>query len=289
MDDTLEILLEQICQDRGLDLGSYKESFLRRRLGIRMRSRGCLDYKAYGRLLHEDPEEYGPLLEALSINLTRFFRDTSTFQALEETILPVLFQAHTRDRRLSIWSAGCSAGEEPYSLAILLREMLGANLPKWRIKILATDVDAKALSQARTGVYEEFSFRELAPRYREWVQVYFTGTSEYQLSNEVRSMVTFERHNLLHDAPPTDLDLILCRNVLIYFGRELQERLYQAFHQALRKGGFLVLGKTEVLPMSWSRHFPVVNVREHIYRRVDPKRVSQGSRSRRQDEGKRVR
>lgn len=268
--DGLATLLESIRQERGLDLASYKESFLRRRLDVRLQARGCPDYASYGRLLRQDREEFALLLEVMSINLTRFFRDASTFQAIEEEILPQLLAARAGQRRLRVWSAGCAAGEEPYSLAIMLRGLLGADLPNWQLEIVATDIDRRALQRARRGVYDLFSFRALSPRYQAQIDDYFTRGPQRQLDDRIRDMVHFERHNLAHDPAPVDLDLILCRNVLIYFERPQQERLYRSFHRVLREDGFLVLGKTEVMPMKWSPYFPVVNVREHIYRRAEP-------------------
>lgn len=268
--DELQTLLEQIRLDRGLDLSSYKPSFLRRRLAVRLRARECPDYATYGRLLRSDPDEYPPLLEALTISLTRFFRDATTFQAIEEQVLPQLLQSRSRERHLRIWSAGCAAGEEPYSLAIILRETLGPALRRWRVEILGSDADGKALERAREGLYDQFSFEQLAPRYREWIEQYVTPGPQRQLDAQIRTMASFRQHNLLRDAAPENVDLLLCRNVLIYFDRKQQERLYHAFHQALREGGFLVLGKTEILPMAWSQRFPTANPREHIYRRAEP-------------------
>jgi chemotaxis methyl-accepting protein methylase len=267
----LVALLEQVRQERGIDLDSYKPSFLQRRLAIRLRARDCPDYASYGRLLRREPEEYGPLLDALAINLTRFFRDATTFQAIEEKCLPALLKARAAERRLRLWSAGCAAGEEPYSLAIILREKLGAVLRRWQIEILATDADESALEKARHGLYDPFSFQGVAPRYQAWIERYFTSDQKHrQLAAEVRTMVSFQRHDLTRDPPPADLDLLLCRNVLIYFDSALQDRLYRAFHKALRAEGFLVLGKTEIMPMTWGRLFAPVELREHIYRRINP-------------------
>jgi chemotaxis protein methyltransferase CheR len=268
--DPVQALLEQIRQERGIDLASYKSSFLQRRLAVRLRARGCPDFAAYRQLLHHEPAEYGPLLDALTINLTRFFRDGTTFQAIEEKLLPELLQSRSAKRRLHLWSAGCAAGEEAYSLAIMLRECLGADLSRWRLEILATDLDSKALEKARQGLYDPFSFQGLAPCYQPWIERYFTPGPQRQLAAEVRGMVTFNQHDFIQDPPPPDLDLLLCRNVLIYFDRPQQDRLYCAFHQALRAGGFLVLGKAEIMPLAWSRHFVPVDRREHIYRRIDP-------------------
>jgi chemotaxis protein methyltransferase CheR len=191
----LEALLDQIRRERGLDLRSYKPSFLQRRLAVRLRARECPDYTAYGQLLRRDPEEYGPLLDALTVNLTRFFRDGTTFQAIEEKYLPELLRAHASSRRLRVWSAGCAAGEEPYSLAIMLREVMGSALRRWQVEIVATDVDEKVLETARRGLYESFSFQGLAPQYEAWVERYFTPGPGRQLSDEIRAMVSFRRHD----------------------------------------------------------------------------------------------
>lgn len=267
----LSMLLEQIRQERGLDLSSYKPSFLRRRLAVRLHARGCPDYASYGRLLRQDPAEYNPLLNALTINLTRFFRDETTFQALEEKVLPELLRIRAAERRLRIWSAGCAAGEEPYSLAIILREILGPALHRWQIEILATDIEESVLEKARRGLYDPFSFQGVTPRHQAWIERYFApGNGQRQLAAQIRAMVTFQRHDLVQSPPPADLDLLLCRNVLIYFDTALQDRLYRAFHQALRAEGFLVLGKTEIMPMAWGRIFAPVDLREHIYRRINP-------------------
>lgn len=266
----MEALLDQIRRERGLDLKSYKPSFVQRRLTVRLRARGCSDYAAYGQLLRTDPEEYGPLLNALTINLTRFFRDGTTFQAIEETCLTELVKMRASSRRLRIWSAGCAAGEEPYSLAIMLREALGPALRRWQVEIIATDVDEEVLERARQGLYDHYSFQGLAPRYEAWIEHYFAPGPKRQLGDEIRDMVSFRRHDLVRDPPPANLNLILCRNVLIYFDRELQDRLYRAFHEALRTKGFLVLGKTEILPLTWSQSFVPVDLREHIYRRSAP-------------------
>jgi chemotaxis methyl-accepting protein methylase len=265
--DSLKALLEQIRQDRGLDLGSYKPSFLQRRLAVRLRARGCPDYGAYRNLLRRDPEEYGPLLDTLSINLSRFFRDGATFQALEARFLPELIQTCAARQRLRAWSAGCSAGEEPYSLALLLREVLGPEWPHWRVEILASDIDEKALARARAGRYPPTSFQGIDARYQPWIERYFVPGPQHELAAGIRALVSFHELDLTRDAVPANLDLILCRNVLIYFDREQQERLYCSFHQALRADGLLVLGKTEMLPMSWSQQFLPVDLREHIYRK----------------------
>jgi chemotaxis methyl-accepting protein methylase len=275
--DPLGTLVEQVRQERGLDLVSYKLSFVQRRLAVRMRACGCSDYATYGQLLRREPEEYGLLLDALTINLTRFFRDPTTFQAIEERVLPALLEARVGERRLQIWSAGCAAGEEPYSLAIMLRERFEAVLKGWQVQILAGDMDEKMLEKARRGLYDAFSFQGLALQHQAWLERYCVASSGYrQLAGDVRRMVSFQRHDLTRDPPPAGLDLLLCRNVLIYFEREQQNRVYSAFHQALRPDGLLILGKTEVLPMIWTRCFAPVDLHEHIYRRIEPAQSAAG-------------
>lgn len=265
--DVLQPLFEQVRQDRGVDLSSYKPSFLERRLVVRLRARGCPDLAAYGRLLRQDPTEYKALLNALSINLTRFFRDPSTFQALEERFLPDLLRRRAGERRLRAWSAGCAAGEEPYSLAILVCAALGPALPQWQVEILGSDIDDQALQRARAGRYDSTAFQDLPPRYQVWIKRYFSPGPQCTLAEAVRSLVTFQHHDLTRDPFPTDLDLLLCRNVLIYFERDQQDRLYRRFCDSLRPEGLLVLGKTEILPLSWGRFFTAVAPREHIYSR----------------------
>ncbi|MBN1888691.1 MAG: protein-glutamate O-methyltransferase CheR [Thermoflexales bacterium] len=263
-DKSLESLLEQVRQERGLELGHYKPAFLQRRLAARMHARGCADYAAYGRLLQE-PGEYRAMLDALTINMTRFFRDATTFQLIEEKLLPKLLELKAPQRRLRIWSAGCASGEEPYSLAIMLHERFGPALRGWHVELMAADVEEKALETARLGSYSTYSFQGLSPRHQAWIERHFTPGPPRQLAAGVRAMVSFQQHDLALQPPPAELDLLLCRNVLIYFERKMQDRLYGAFHQALGASGFLVLGKTDIMPMAWSQHFTPVEIREHIY------------------------
>ncbi len=265
--DPLAALLEQVRQERQVDLRCYKTSFLQRRLAVRLRARDCPDYTAYAKLLRREPEEYGPLLEVLSIRMTRFFRDATTFQAIEEKVLPDLLARRAAERRLRLWSAGCAAGEEPYSLALVARAALGPALPEWKVEIIATDTDTRALQQAASGQYEAQSFQGVAAHYQPLVERYFSPGPTRQLAAEVRAMVTLQRHDLSRDPIPANLDMILCRNVLIYFDHDQQTRLYQAFYDALRSGCFLVLGKSEILPMAWGQRFAAVELREHIYRK----------------------
>ena len=266
-DRDLLAFLEKVRRERGLDCHQYKLNFLKRRLAVRLRARGVESYREYMRLL--DDEEYEKLFEALTINLSYFFRDDTTFEALRDKVLRPLLQekAEQGSRLVRVWSAGCAGGEEPYSVAILFHELLGGELQNWRIRILATDLDAGALERAKRGVYGEFSFRGVDPAY---IARYFTRLSqrEYAIKPEIAAMVKFERRDLIADPPPRRLDLILCRNVLIYFSREQQRRLLRAFHSALNDGGYLVIGKTEVLMGTAARLFKPLDLKERIYIKV---------------------
>jgi chemotaxis methyl-accepting protein methylase len=266
---SLAMLLEQIRQDRGLDLELYKRTFLERRLAIRMHACQCGDYATYAELLRREPSEYEPLLNALRIHVTCFFRDESTFEALRTKILPALFQARAAQRKLRLWCAGAASGEEPYSLAMLVCSLLGPDLRSWQVNIEASDIDHRSIERARRGQYSAHSFKEIGPELQRLVDTYTPQVGGHRQALPVLgSLVTFRVHDLTRDACQPDLDLILCRNVLIYFDRLQQERLYQAFHQALRPQGYLVLGKSEILPINWARRFVPVDLREHIYQRA---------------------
>ena len=265
---SLAMLMDQIRQDRGLDLQPYKRTFLERRLAIRMYACQCPDYSSYAQLLRSDPAEYEPLLNALRIRVTRFFRDESTFDALRLEILPDLLSARAAQRTLRLWCAGGASGEEPYSLAILVCNLLGPSLPAWQLSIEATDIDHYSIERARRGLFAAHSFKDLTSTYLGLVETYLEATGTHRKVLPVlSSIVNFRVHDLTRDACPGDLDLLLCRNVLIYFDHPEQERLYESFYQAIREDGYLVLGKSEILPLNWARRFVPADAREHIYQR----------------------
>jgi chemotaxis methyl-accepting protein methylase len=264
-DNEFAALLDKIRAEHGFDARQYKETFLKRRLAIRLRERQTSGYREYMRVLERDPREFANLMAALSINLTRFFRDPGAFAALRDKLLaPLLRQrADAGARYIRLWSAGCATGEEAYSLAILLLEHLGAQAPDWRIELLASDVDEAALARARAARYNVFSVHNLAPHLRER---YTQGAgAEVQLAPAVTRLVRFQRHDLLRTPYPQGLDVILCRNVMIYFSREQQERLFRRLQRALAPGGGLLIGRVEILPPSMREHFDPLDLREHLY------------------------
>ena len=258
-------LTAKIARDRGFGCASYKEKCLRRRIAVRMRARGVHTYEDYARVLDADRAEYDRLLDALTINVTKLFRNWETYSAVAEKVVPALW---SRGEPLSVWSAGCSSGEEPYSVAALFHrhaESAGAvNDLARRVRVLGSDIDARCLEAAERGTFEEADFADTPPDLR---ARYFDERPPFTIAPDVRQLVRFEKHDLLAQLPPAaPHHLIFCRNVLIYFDRETQERLFERFHAALAPGGFLVLGKVETLLGAARSRFAVVDARERIYR-----------------------
>lgn len=263
-DPDLEALLAQITRDRGFGCQSYKESCLRRRLAVRMRARGVHTFGDYARVLIEHPEEYDKLLDALTINVTKFYRNRETWDLLDRKFLPELVAS--RQGAVRVWSAGCASGEEPYTLAILLREQ-GRRTPQpGTPRVDATDVDRTILARAAEGCYKAPAFEEMPPAL---VERYFAPGDPRRVSDEVRGLIRFQQHDLLRDpAPQPPYDLIVCRNVIIYFERASQEGLFHRFTDALAPGGLLVLGKVETLFGSVRERLTLEDARERVYRRA---------------------
>jgi chemotaxis protein methyltransferase CheR len=263
-DEALERLKRKIERDRGFNCQFYKEKCLRRRIAVRMRARGERTFADYAALLDRDPAEYDHLLDTLTINVTKLFRNAETWAAVEEQVLPHLFEG---DGPLRAWSAGSASGEEAYTLAILAREWLeerGRAREASRLQIVGTDIDRRSLEAARRAEYPDLSMGETPEGVRErW----FTGGPPWVLRPEAKQGVSFERRDLISGRPLAGQHLILCRNVVIYFDREIQERLFRRFYDALVPGGFLVMGKVETLIGEARLLFQPVNNRERIFRR----------------------
>lgn len=262
-----QALTEKIARERGFGCASYKEKCLRRRIAVRMRARGVHTFADYARLLDDDAAEYERLLDALTINVTKLFRNWETFAALEARVIPAIWALP--DPTLRIWSAGCSSGEEPYSLAVLFyahAERLGQLHRVTRVKVLGTDIDRESLEAARRGTFDEPAFGDTPPELR---RRYFSEERPAAVDPAVKRLVSVERRDLIRDAAPPGLaHLIVCRNVLIYFDRETQETLFEKFHGALTPGGYLVLGKVETLLGSARGLYAPVDARERIFRRA---------------------
>ena len=261
-------LTEKITQARGVSCDAYKDRCLKRRIAVRMRARGVHSFTDYSRLLDADGHEYDRLLDALTINVTKFFRNAETWIALAP-FLAERWQA--RSGAVAVWSAGCASGEEPYTIAAALAETARTTgTSEWlpRASVLATDIDRVSLERATAARYPAGAFSETpAEVLRRWIAPPAADGSRAPV-DAVRSLVKIQRHDLTTGrSPGGPFDLVVCRNVVIYFDRETQERLFQLFATTLRPEGLLLLGKVETLLGPARDLLRMENPRERIYRR----------------------
>lgn len=242
--DVLSAFLNQLRGRTGIDFRQYKTPTIVRRLSRLMATAGCDSLKDYLRHLTAHPEAYQRLTSTFLIKVTEFFRDPALFAYLREQILPgIIEHARRNGAELRLWSAGCATGEEAYSLAIALAELLGDEIETMPIRIFATDLDADAIAFARRGIYPASALKEISP---ELLAKYFTRVDDaFAIKKRIRNLTVFGEYDLGQRAPFPRIDLVLCRNVLIYFTKELQQRTLQLFAFSLRPDGYLVLGKSE--------------------------------------------
>ncbi|HMA33890.1 MAG TPA: CheR family methyltransferase [Chloroflexia bacterium] len=266
----LAALLTGVQAQTGVDFAAYKPATILRRLQRRIADTATGDLAGYQAYLDTHPAEYAQLVRTCLIKVTEFLRDPELFARLRAEILPRLTAASAaRDHELRLWSAGCATGEEAYSLAILLCELLGEELPRFDVRIFATDLDAEAIAFARHGVYPAASIKGVPA---DLLARYFTaGPDGYIINKAVRSLVVFGEHDLGQRAPFPRIDLVLCRNVLIYFSADLQQRALQLFAFALREGGYLVLGRTETVHLVAEFFVPVPGAPK-VYQRLGGRR-----------------
>lgn len=264
-DPVFEALLEHLRRSRGFDFTGYKRSSLMRRVKKRMQSLSLESFADYSDYLEVHSEEFAALFNTILINVTGFFRDPSAWEYLSQEVIPRIVQAKTGAAQIRIWSAGCSTGEEAYTLAMLMAEQLGAEQFRHQVKIYATDVDEDALVQARLAVYTGKDLEgvplELRERYFEPVGNRFT------FRQDLRRSVIFGRHDLVQDAPISRLDLLVCRNALMYFNAETQARILARFHFALNDEGFLFLGKAEMM-LTHTNLFTPINLKHRVFSKV---------------------
>ncbi|MCD6155771.1 MAG: protein-glutamate O-methyltransferase CheR [Candidatus Atribacteria bacterium] len=236
--EELECLRQVVLEKTGLDLGCYKESQLQRRLKFIIQRAGAKNIDEYIKLFLTSPEVVEEFKSRFTINVSEFFRNPEKFKELSERILPDIF-SRKKSSTLRVWSAGCSVGSEPYSLAILFEEK---KLPAYQI--LATDVDYVALEQARRGVYSKEYLKNVSP---ELLQKYFLpeGEDKFSVKPLLKKHITFEKHDLLKDEIGRRFDLVVCRNVVIYFEEKAKEIVFGKLAQSLDSGGYLWIGSTE--------------------------------------------
>jgi chemotaxis protein methyltransferase CheR len=273
MPSFLDEVLAELTAARGIDLSGYRRSMLERRLASRLAVLRITDPPEYLERLRASPDEHDRLIETISINVTSFFRNPVVWEILAQSVIKSILEEKltARSREIRIWSAGCASGEEPYSVAIVLHEILRGELASWKIHIFATDLSEEALRTATQGAYA----RERMENTRLGVlDQYFTQEDGlYKVRPFVRRMVWFSRDDLTSPrAAPAEsiygtFDLVLCRNVLIYFARPLQHRVFEKLTRATTRGGYLVLGESEVLDKDNPYGMKVIDRRNRIYQK----------------------
>ena len=264
-DEDLHAFLDRVRERTGLDFSAYKRATIVRRLQRRMAAAGAATLPDYRRYMERHPEELQRLVASFLIKVTEFFRDPELFTYLRDRVLPGLVSEARERGELRIWSAGCATGEEAYTLAMLVSDLLGEDAEELPVRIFATDIASDAVEFARRGIYTQAALEGLPP---DFVERHFTPVDgAFEVRKQVRSLVVFGEHDLGNRAPFPRIDLVLCRNVLIYFTPELQRRALQLFAFSLRQGGYLALGKAEtVSPLP--EFFSVEQPRLKIFRRA---------------------
>ncbi len=256
---TYEAFKQSIYDMTKIDLNAYKERQMKRRIEALISKHGLNSFNDYVSKLKTDKVAFDEFINYITINVSEFYRNPEQWLLLEKDVLPYLMERFSRD--LKIWSAACSTGDEPYSLVMLLSKFVPIN----KIKIIATDIDKQVMEKARAGLYHEKSLKALP---EEYIKKHFTKINDrtYQISDSVKACVEFKQHDLLKDLYPANCDLIVCRNVLIYFTDEAKNKIYSSFHEALKKDGLLFVGSTEQIIQA--QHIGFSNFKSFFYKKV---------------------
>jgi two-component system CheB/CheR fusion protein len=265
-DSSFEALLDFLKRMRGFDFTGYKRATLERRFRRRMETVDCGSYGDYLDYLEVHPEEFEQLFDMLLINVTEFFRDPPAWDHLRDDIVPQLLAAKEDGEAIRVWSAGCASGQEAYTTAMVLAEVLGDDAYRDRVKIYATDIDEQALATARLATYTHKQLEGVP----EALQAKYFEAADRRMAfrKDLRRTVIFGRNNLLTDAPISRLDLLICRNTLMYFTAETQGRILRHFHFALRDHGVLMLGKSEMM-ITHRDVFAAIDLNRRIFRKLE--------------------
>ncbi len=260
-----DLLLAYLRATRSFEFSGYKRVGLARRIGKRMRATGSATYAAYQEYLDAHPSEFAELFDTILINVTAFFRDESLWEHLRAEVVPQLLAARGGSDPIRVWCAGCATGQEAYTLAIVLAEAMGDDKFRERVKLYATDLDEDALATARQGVYQERDVAALPP---DLVERYFERDGQrYVFRKDLRRLLIFGRNDLMQDAPISRIDLLTCRNTLMYFDAPTQARVLARFQFALNDGGVLVLGRAETL-LTHTNLFVPVDLKRRVFVKV---------------------
>jgi two-component system, chemotaxis family, CheB/CheR fusion protein len=264
-DPAFETLLEFLRDNRGFDFTGYKRASLMRRVQARMTTVEVEDFAAYQEFLELHPQEFEPLFNHILINVTDFFRDQHAWDVLTRDYLPDILERVGKTGSLRIWSAGCATGQEPYTLAMILAEAMGREQVERQVKIYATDADEEALNRARAGQYTAREMENVPGALRE--RYFLPLGDQWVFSPDLRRTVIFGRHDLTRDAPISHLDLLVCRNLLMYFNSEAQHRILTRFHFGMEDDGMLFLGRAEML-RAHATLFSPVDLKHRLFKKV---------------------
>jgi two-component system CheB/CheR fusion protein len=263
VDEQFEQILLHLRHTRGFDFGAYKRTSLMRRIRKRMQVVGVESFEAYLDYLQVHQEEFAPLFNTILINVTSFFRDPEVWNYLAETVLPELIASLPAGAALRVWSAGCASGQEPFTVAMMLSELKGPAFVRDRVKIYATDIDEEALNEARVATYSRRQLEDVAPPLIE--KHFEPAGANFTFNRELRRSVIFGRHDLLQDAPISRVDLLLCRNTLMYFNSDAQARILARFYFSLNPSAYIVLGRAEML-FSHAAMFAPAEMKRRVFR-----------------------
>ncbi len=254
----LELIKNFIKRKMGIDLSSYRESYLLRRIKIRMVKTRCETLSSYYTLLLKEEKEPQNLIDTIGINVSKFYRDKDVFERVKNDILP-----HFKNKDfIKIWSAGCAKGEEAYTLSILFLDQGFKNF-----KIFATDFDSEILEMAKEGVFDAKEFDEF-PLYLKIKYIEKLNNGKFKVKDFVKKHIEFRIHNLLSLPFENDFDIILCRNVLIYMQKEAQRKVFENLTFSLKKDGILILGKVEMIHPDFEKFYLPLNMKEKIFKKI---------------------
>jgi len=265
-EEAFKRLLEKIYQDRGVDFRNYRENVLKRRIALRLLANKVDSYSEYLKILANSPQEYEKLFEVLAINVSEFFRDPPLWKRLEEILRKIIEEKNKSNEPVFIWSAGCAAGQEAYSLAILINEIDDLKIP---VKIYGTDIDKDSLDKAKKARYSSDDLKNVEEELLKKYFIYEKGS--FQLKEEIKKYVEFRYLDLTSSEYFSNIDMILCRNVFIYFTKPLQEQILNRFYKALRDGGYLVIGMSETLVSEAKLVFKEIDMYNRIYQKLKVK------------------
>lgn len=268
-DTDFKFLLFKIKQKLAVDFTEYRLPCLRRRIDSRVRLNKLENYREYANFLDHDIAELEQLLKTLTIHLTEFYRDKSAWEVIEKKIIPIIIEqklAH-KNKQINVWSAGSSSGEEAYTLAILFHSVLGSKLSDFSLKIYGTDIDKFSLQKAEKGCYSAKNLEHIPLKILK--NYFYYDGKEYHVNKDIQKLTLFKYSDLIHSDLEKPMDLIVCRNVMIYFNRQLQMKILDKFCKLLKTNGFLMLGKTESILYQSQPKLNVFNSKERIYSKID--------------------